>query len=67
MTSQPGLQTIAIHILPNISQSKDNQTIKFGQLIEYNKRNIFFKKYAENESRKLFPDLLYFLKKFNMR
>ena len=41
MTSQPGLQTIAIHILPNISQSKGNQTIKFGQLIEYNKRNIF--------------------------
>ena len=28
-----GLQTIAIHILPNISQSKDNQTMKFGQLI----------------------------------
>ena len=25
MTSQPGLQTIAIHILPNISQSKGNQ------------------------------------------
>ena len=36
MTSQPGLQTIAIHILPNISQSKGNQTIKFGQLIEFN-------------------------------
>ena len=44
MTSQPGLQTIAIHILPNISQSKGNQTIKFGQLIEYNKRNIFLQK-----------------------
>ena len=44
MMSQPGLQTIAIQILPNISQSKDNQTIKFGQLIEYNKRNIFLKK-----------------------
>ena len=44
MTSQPGLQTIAIHILPNISQTKDNQTIKFGQLIEYNKKNIFFLK-----------------------
>ena len=42
MTSQPGLQKIAIHILPNISQSKGNQTMKFGQLIEYNKRNIFF-------------------------
>ena len=44
MTSQPGLQTIAIHILPNISQSKGNQTMKFGQLIEYNKRNNFFQK-----------------------
>ena len=44
MTSQPGLQAIAVHILPNISQSKGNQTIKFGQLIEYNKRNIFFQK-----------------------
>ena len=41
MTSHPGLQTIAIHILPNISHSKGNQTMKFGQLIEYNKRNIF--------------------------
>ena len=27
MTSQPGLQTFAILILPNISQSKDNQKI----------------------------------------
>ena len=41
MTSQPGLQTIATHILPNISQSKGNQIMEFGQLIEYNKRNIF--------------------------
>ena len=38
MTSQPGLQTIAIHISTNISQSKGNPTMKFGQLIEYNKR-----------------------------
>ena len=30
MTSQPGKQTIAIQILPNISRSKGNQTIKFG-------------------------------------
>ena len=35
MTSQPGLQTIAIHILPIISQSKGSHTIKFDQLIEY--------------------------------
>ena len=41
MTSQSGLQTIAIHIMLNISQSKGNQTMKFGQLIVYNKRNIF--------------------------
>ena len=34
MTSQPGLQTIAIHIFPNILQSKGNHKIKFGQLIE---------------------------------
>ena len=40
-TSQAGLQTIAIHILPNISQSKGNRTMKFDQLIEHNNRNIF--------------------------
>ena len=44
MTSHPGLQTITIHILPKISQSKGNQTMKFGQLIEYNKRVIFLQK-----------------------
>ena len=44
MTSQPGYQTIAIHILPNISRSKGNHVMKFGQLIEYNMRNIFVKK-----------------------
>ena len=44
MTSQPGLQTIAIHILLNISQSKGNQAMKFGQLIEYNKRNTLLQK-----------------------
>ena len=44
MTSQPEKQTIAIHILPNISRSKSNQEMKFGQLIEYNTRNIFLEK-----------------------
>ena len=43
MTSQPGLQTIAIHVLPNISESIGNQTMKCGQLIEY-KNNIFLQK-----------------------
>ena len=41
MASQAGAQTIAIRILLNISQSKDNQTMKYGQLIEYNKEYYF--------------------------
>ena len=32
---------VPIQVLPNISRSKGNQTIKLGQLTEYNKRNIF--------------------------
>ena len=44
MTSQLGLQTFAIHILQNISKSKDNRIMKFGQLIEQNKINIFLQK-----------------------
>ena len=31
MTSQPGKQTMVIHVLPNILRNKDNQAIKFGQ------------------------------------
>ena len=44
MMSEPGLQTITIHTLPNLSQSKGNQVMKFGQVIEYNKRNVFLQK-----------------------
>ena len=44
MTSQRRKQTIATHIFPNISRSKGNQAMKFGQLIEYNTRNIFVEK-----------------------
>ena len=40
MMSQPRKQAIATHILPNISRSKVNQTMKFGQLIEYKMRNV---------------------------
>ena len=36
MTSQTGQQTIIIPILPNISRRNGNQTMKFGQLVEYN-------------------------------
>ena len=44
MTAQPGQQTIAIHIMINISRSKANQAMKSGPLIEYNMRNIFLEK-----------------------
>ena len=44
MMSQPSYQTIVIHILPNISRSKGNQTMKFGQLVECNMRNVFLEK-----------------------
>ena len=59
MTSQPGLQTSVLHILPNISQNKGNQTMKFDQLIEYSKANIFLQKLwgklgRETSSRPLF-------------
>ena len=43
VTLQTG-QLITIHILPDISRSKGNQAMKFGQLIEYNVRNIFLQK-----------------------
>ena len=42
--SQPGLQTITIHLLPSISQSKEDQPLKYDQLIEYNKIIIFLEK-----------------------
>ena len=41
--SQPAEQRNTIHILPNNSQSEGNQEMKFGQLIEYNKKKKLFK------------------------
>ena len=58
MTSQPGKQIIAIHTLPNISKSKINQTIKFGQFIEHKKiflkKKIMHKMWWRNYSQVLF-------------
>ena len=54
-----------MHVLPNNSRSKSNQTMKLCQLIEYDMRNIFLEKSytkrgAETIPRlvvqKLFPD-----------
>ena len=44
MTSQPGKQTIGIHILPSMSRTNGNQTMKFGQLIKYKMRKFFLEK-----------------------
>ena len=59
MTSQPGEQTIAIHIMSNISRRKGNQGIKFGQLIEYNMRNIFVGKSYTKCGGESIPRLLF--------
>ena len=37
-------------------RSKDNQTLRFGQLIECNMRNIFLKNHTQNGVKKLVPD-----------
>ena len=62
MTSQPGQKTIVIHILPNISRSKGNQTMKFDPFIEYNMTNMFleksYAKYDEETSPRLFLETL---------
>ena len=65
MSSQIEQQIIKIHILTNTSKSKGNQTVKFGQLIEYNINIFFLKNHSENAVEKLVPDP--FLKKSKLR
>ena len=59
MKPQLGKHANIIHILPNISRNKNSQTIKFGQLLECNQRNIYIK----NEARRLVPYHFLFFKK----
>ena len=63
MTSRPGQQRITTHILLNISLIKDNQTIKFGQLIEHLKINIFLLKLYRKRGREISSTPLIFFKK----
>ena len=42
--------------MPNISRSKGNQAMKFGQLIEYNTRNIFIEKSYAKCAGETIPD-----------
>ena len=50
----------AIDILSYISGSKDNKTMKFGQLIEYSERNFFFQKSCKIETGRQVPGLFLF-------
>ena len=52
--SQAGKQAVAIHILPNISRSKGNQTNRIGQLIEYNMKYFLEKSYAKKSGETIF-------------
>ena len=56
MTSQSEKQTFAIHILPKMSWSKGNQTLKFGQSIGRTWEIFFCKNDALNEVEELFPE-----------
>ena len=48
-------QTIALHILSNISRSKGNQAMKVCPLIEYETRNILFEKLCTKRGGKTIP------------
>ena len=57
--TQRSTLNITIHILPNISRTKGNQAMKFGQLITHNVRSIFRQKSCrkcrkESSSRRCF-------------
>ena len=64
MTSQTGLQTRAVDILPSVSQSKGNQTMKFGEM-KWNLRRgiLFFQKLCGTWGRETSSRLLFILLK----
>ena len=54
-----------IHLFPNISQSKSNQIMKIGHVIEYNNRNVFLQKSCKKRGRETsFQTSFYFSKNF---
>ena len=64
MTLQPGKQTIAMSILSYISRTKDNQTVKFGQSIEYNMRKIFLEQSYSKSCGEISPKVFTKTSKF---
>ena len=55
-----------MHMLPNIPRSKDNQTMKFGQLIEYKMRNILIGKSYTKYGGETTPRPLFKKSKFSI-
>ena len=55
MASQP-VNLQLQYTLTNISRSKGNQAMKFGQLIEYDMKNIFLEKLYTKCEEKIVPD-----------
>ena len=62
MTLQPGLQKIAIHIFPNISQSKETRQWNLVNWQNMTKEIFLFKNYAKKEAGRPVLDLFIFRK-----
>ena len=52
-----------IYDVTDISRSKSNQAMKFGQIIKYSMKNIILEKSWKNEVGRLVPDFFFFFKK----
>ena len=61
MISLTGQQIITMHTFPNFSKSKGKQTMKFGQIIELNMRNISREKLFVFVRNTLFGDTFYLI------
>ena len=66
MTSQPGKQTITVHILHNIWKSKGDKTMTFGHIVDCNVRNNFLQKLCRKWGRETSSRPVCFLKKLYM-
>ena len=53
-------------MLPNISRCKDKQTVKFGQLINLNMRNVFLEQLNTKWGREAIPRLFSKNSKFSI-
>ena len=66
MKSQTGQEIITIHMLFNISESKDNLTMNLGQLIKYSMRDIFLEKSCTKYGGEPTPRPLYAKSKLSL-